>query len=648
MYGLVSQANGDDKAVDSGETPRETEEKSDESVIVAARSRNRQRKAEAPLPDYLKPRPLWRRAGTIIASAIALIALIVLIVTDKGNNIPIDKWLGFGGGDPGRQSAAGSGGQSIAVRNGCAGRRRRQPLEDRSRREGRRSDFGRGLIDTKRRRQGDRRTRRDAAGPIDSANSIRGQEIGVARSSGCRSSHRRKSRRRRLQGRSRRGDRGGHRCPASRTRSPPRVVPSGREGQRGTSFFQAAPSRRTPRRRRRRFAWRRSRFFWVTIRLGTIGSFSSDRVSRCPIRSDSPDTVTLDPTAPKVKVPSPPGRWAPIGGRTNWSLLNRLTACWKLAMDCAKSGCWGDVGPSVGAARRFTLWHRIARGTGCDPQRRLQAAGDRLQTVGRHLEGGDEVSQLTFLRPETQCGLEILPAFPTRPGEDAKETSYRGGLYVVSGDVQFTESVGRQRKLTAGRCISLAPLDRAVATDLSGGAFRATGGSLLSWLNPESRRPPAALAKALRDYEAEFLPDQPVSASIGTVAKNERNPKIAELAVKTLALTISTRPLSKSWRKCLTRKRFTRPPTGWAVAPPGRQPRGPVAEGADDRLPAGPRTLGTEMDDRAIVMRLLWGYNSDDARDRKTSNQLVDWLDSDRLAMRLLAIDQIRELTGRP
>jgi hypothetical protein len=47
-----------------------------------------------------------------------------------------------------------------------------------------------------------------------------------------------------------------------------------------------------------------------------------------------------------------------------------------------------------------------------------------------------------------------------------------------------------------------------------------------------------------------------------------------------------------------------------------------------------------------IVLRLLWGYNSDDARSLETSKQLVEWLDSDSLAIRVLAIDQISELTG--
>ena len=47
-----------------------------------------------------------------------------------------------------------------------------------------------------------------------------------------------------------------------------------------------------------------------------------------------------------------------------------------------------------------------------------------------------------------------------------------------------------------------------------------------------------------------------------------------------------------------------------------------------------------------IVLRLLWGYNEDDGRNLDTSKQLVEWLDNDKLAVRVLAIDQISLLTG--
>ena len=144
--------------------------------------------------------------------------------------------------------------------------------------------------------------------------------------------------------------------------------------------------------------------------------------------------------------------------------------------------------------------------------------------------------QLEFLRPETQCGIEIMPLFPNKPGQDAKEVGYRGGLYVVSGDVRFTQAFGRQRTLVAGRWISLAPGDLAVATDLSGVSYRAKG-PIPGWLTPETHKIPPSITRIAHDFGEAFLPDQPVSLSIATVAKNDRNPKISEMATKTLALT---------------------------------------------------------------------------------------------------------------
>jgi hypothetical protein len=244
--------------------------------------------------------------------------------------------------------------------------------------------------------------------------------------------------------------------------------------------------------------------------------------------------------------------------------------------------------------------------------------------------------QLEFLRPETQCGIEITSLFPTRPGEDAKEVGYRGGLYVVSGDIRFTESVGRQRTLIAGRWISLAPGDLAVATDLAGSSFRGKGTP--AWLNPELRRTPPSLQRLTRDFEAGFLTDQPVSLSIGTIAKSDRNPKIAELAAKTLALTRQYPTLVEV---------LAQVPHDEAVEAAAKGLRAWLVL-APNHVTLLQKELSTvyvpAVED--IVLRLLWGYNSDDARSLETSKQLVEWLDSDNLAIRVLAIDQISELTG--
>jgi hypothetical protein len=261
----------------------------------------------------------------------------------------------------------------------------------------------------------------------------------------------------------------------------------------------------------------------------------------------------------------------------------------------------------------------------------------------------DEVWQLEFLRPETVCGLEIISGFPVRPGEDAKDTSYLGALYVVSGEIRFIETAGRQRTLEAGRWISLAPSDRAnVTTDLSGFAFRTGGGTILAWLKPETHRLPAALVRVARDFEKEFNPDQPVSLSLGTVAKNDPNPKIAELAVKALALLGQYQPLAEVLAQVPHDEAVQAAANGLrAWLPMGPDRAGLLQKELKLVFVSGPREMGSDMDDTDVIMRLLWGYGPDDARERATANQLVSWLGHDKLAVRVLAIDQIAHLTGQ-
>jgi hypothetical protein len=50
--------------------------------------------------------------------------------------------------------------------------------------------------------------------------------------------------------------------------------------------------------------------------------------------------------------------------------------------------------------------------------------------------------------------------------------------------------------------------------------------------------------------------------------------------------------------------------------------------------------------DAGVVYQLLWGYNLDDARNKETSTELVDWLDHEHIAVRELAFVHILELTG--
>jgi hypothetical protein len=367
-----------------------------------------------------------------------------------------------------------------------------------------------------------------------------------------------------------------------------------------------------------------------------------------PAPNDNPDTVNLDSNekAPTPKPPQPMAAdrradqlVAPEPFDSMLELGDGLCRMWVLGGTSVQL-----LAPTGGA--RFGIALREGKIV-------LRSGGSKMPGTEYHplvvaLKAGDEVFQLTFLKPETQCGLEIIPGFPTKPREDARDTGYHGALYVVAGDVKFTEPAGRQRTFAAGRWISLAPSDRAAATDAAGGTFRAKGSPALAWLNPESRRVLPALVKVAHDFETEFLGDQPISASIGTVAKNERNPKIAELAAKTLALTNQYAALVDILAQVKHEEAVHAASNGlraWLPLAPNHADL--LQKELVTAFPNGPRSLTADQDDRAIVLRLLWGYNSDDARDRKTSDQLVQWLDHDALAVRSLAIDQIRGLTGQ-
>ena len=48
-----------------------------------------------------------------------------------------------------------------------------------------------------------------------------------------------------------------------------------------------------------------------------------------------------------------------------------------------------------------------------------------------------------------------------------------------------------------------------------------------------------------------------------------------------------------------------------------------------------------------VVYRLIWGYQEDDARSKQTTEQLINWLEHDRLAVRELAWFYVKSLTNR-
>jgi hypothetical protein len=640
MYGLVSQGSGDNQAAVAAQTPSEAPKDADErdDAVTLPQEKDQTETIGSALPDYLKPRPIWKRAATLFGAALVISLLAVLIVTDRGN--PIGDWF---------RNWSGSGAQIQSVSESAQeepGTKTNPPKLDISTKtvapggvtessklaEAGKAVGGPGVThpDVSLVEPSTTATQTAAApgsGPTVTRLNPAAAPFGDVALIAPRPS---------LPGAA------SSTSPASTksTPAPPPVKPV-------ADSATAAPAEPVP--------VPDVKLVSKSILLGYDSARDDWFVLQrpglmLPNPNDSPsDVVRLEPGV-KVPVPSPP---VPMGAdrrADQWVAPDPFDSVLEVGDGLCRVWVLGGtsvqlLAPINNSRFGFELGEgRIVMRSGGS-----KMPGTDYKPLVVAIKVGEEIWQLTFLRPETQVGLEIVRGFPTKPGEDAKETSYRGGLYVVSGELRFTESVGRQRTLTAGRGIHLGPMDRAVATDTSGFAIRAKGGTLLSWLNPDSRRIPAAQAKLAREFEGDFLPDQPVSASIGTVAKNDANAKIAELAVKTLALTNQYPILVEVLAQVKNEEPVHAAANGLrAWLPLAPHHGGLLEKELNTSFPPGTKVLGTEMDDRAIVLRLLWGYNPEtDARDRRTADQLVQWLDHDRLAIRLLAIDQIGELAGQ-
>jgi hypothetical protein len=647
MYGLVSQGSGDNQAAVAAQMPSEATKEGDDfdEAVTTPQEKDQTETIGSGLPDYLKPKPLWRRAAALFGAAFVISLLIALIVTDPGYK----KW--FGGGESTAPLTEATPEKEADVNAKPRLSTSTKMAAPTAVVESSKSlELGKGV-------GGPGAMNPSASGastpmaPAQAASADRKSSTQIPPAT--------------VDARSNGSMPGASNNPATLPPTevalvaprpiPPTTVSTTLPPAKSTTApggkpladasTPAAPVEPAP----------DVKLVSKSILLGYDSARDDWFVLQrpgltLPNPSDiSSDAVRLEPGA-KVPVPSPP---VPMGAdrrADQWVAPDPFDSILDIGDGLCRVWVLGGTSVQILAPinnARFGFELRegklVMRSGGS------KMPGTEYKPLVVALKVGDEVWQLTFRHPETQVGLEIVPGLPTRPGEDAKETSYRGGLYVVSGELGFTESVGRQRTLTAGRGIHLGPMDRAVATDTAGFAIRAKAGTVLGWLNPDSRRIPTAQGKVAREFESDFTPDQPVSASIGTVAKTDPNAKVAELAVRTLALTNQYPILAEVLAQVPHEEAVHSAAIGLrAWLPLAPHHGGLLEKELNTSFPPGTKVLGNEMDDRAIVLRLLWGYNAEtDARDRRTADQLVQWLDHDRLAIRLLAIDQIHDLSGQ-
>lgn len=154
------------------------------------------------------------------------------------------------------------------------------------------------------------------------------------------------------------------------------------------------------------------------------------------------------------------------------------------------------------------------------------------------------------------------------------------------------------------------------------------------WLDPEVR-PLTSQKIWASSYEREFIPegavqnaDLSVQNQIGPVAETDKRNTIATFATKTMALVdevstlvrVLTSPHEEARGAAITGLRE------WVMMSPENAPR------LEQEVNRGFRDQ-----EAVVVTKLLWGLTDKDAHDEAVSMQVVEWLNSDNIAIRELA-----------
>ena len=239
------------------------------------------------------------------------------------------------------------------------------------------------------------------------------------------------------------------------------------------------------------------------------------------------------------------------------------------------------------------------------------------------------------VRPGGACGVQVNLLEPTKFEQPLDRNAYLGAFYASAGAiVVVTDPAGHSHELNGPDWLELPLLG---AADGDGKAIKKRRLEIMpKWMGPPSLT--SQEQTYLRLFEKKFNLEEAVELSVPEVA-SDSNPKISQMATECLGLIGAYGPLVDILHRSQHEEARKAAISGLRIW----LPRNPENK---ERLKAE-LTKRLPPDDAEAAYKLLWGYDSDDARNKVISTQLVEWMGDPELAIRELAFYHVNRLSGK-
>lgn len=237
------------------------------------------------------------------------------------------------------------------------------------------------------------------------------------------------------------------------------------------------------------------------------------------------------------------------------------------------------------------------------------------------------------VRPGSILGVQINLMEPTKLEQVLDKNAYLGAIYVSSGTAVATDPSGKSYPIKGPGWLQL-PI-----RPVPEGEKPPQNAPLLTvprWMAPQTLTTTAQ--NYARLFEKKFSLDDAVELSLPEVAADP-NPEIARMATECLGLIEAYGPLVDVLHRSQHEEARRSAISGLRLWLP--------------RNPDNNELLKTELtkrfppEDAETVYKLLWGFDADDARNKVTSLQLIDWMGDPEIWIRELAFYHVSRLTDK-